>query len=535
VAARRPNILLLFTDQQRYDTIAACGYDHMITPNMDRLVREGCHFANAHTPNPVCIPTRHNILTGLPAKYHGYPENLAHPFDRDLPTLPRILANAGYNTRAIGKMHFRPPRRHHGFDKMELMEEIPPFRQDDEYAMYLKEVGYGHVQNIHGVRNILYMLPQRSLLPEEHHGSTWVGDRSVRYIRENAGRRPFFLWSSWIAPHPPFDVPGTFSDLYRDRDLPAPLRSATPVSVLAESTARHANFPAERRGAYLRRMRELYFGAVSLVDKNVGKILDALEETGELDNTLVLLTSDHGEMLGDHGCFQKGLPYNSASRIPFVVRYPERVGPGCAREEFVDLNDILPTILDVAGCEYPGAQELAGGSVFRDDKDRTHQYIEYGRDRLRWVSIRDDRCKYTYYYAGAREELFDLDNDPHETTNLLFDETTRDAEVEDKRKALRRALLRYEARWGLDGCVADGDFIRLPPMDRLKGRDPQRPRFPANIVDERERSEVNDYCDELIAVVRDEPIVKLHELDLEGWRRNGAPPETIERIRREKL
>jgi hypothetical protein len=110
---------------------------------------------------------------------------------------------------------------------MELMEEIPEFREDDEYAMYLKDVGLENIQSIHGVRNLLYMLPQRSLIPEEHHGSTWVADRSVKYIKDNAGKRPFFLWSSWIAPHPPFDVPDSFADLYNDTDIPEAFKLGT--------------------------------------------------------------------------------------------------------------------------------------------------------------------------------------------------------------------------------------------------------------------------------------------------------------------
>ena len=192
----KPNILLLMTDQQRFDTICAAGHEFMHTPNLDRLVKEGTTFRYAYSPNPICMPARHNLITGLPARYHGFPDNAHGAITRwELPKLPQILADHGYDTRAIGKMHFRPKRRHNGFNKIELMTELPSTREEDEYAMYLKEVGLGHIQNIHGVRNLLYMLPQRAPIPEEHHGTKWVADRSIEFIKNNKGRQPFFLFS----------------------------------------------------------------------------------------------------------------------------------------------------------------------------------------------------------------------------------------------------------------------------------------------------------------------------------------------------
>ncbi len=531
----KPNILLLFTDQQRFDTIAACGFDHMLTPNLDRLVRDGCYFRNAYTPNPVCIPARHNLITGLTARFHGYSDNMQHPLDHRLPTLPRLLSDHGYETRAIGKMHFQPVRRHNGFDKMELMEEIPKFREADEYAMYLKQVGLGQVVNIHGVRNLLYMLPQQSLIPEEHHGSTWVGDRSSGFIRNNAGRHPFFLWSSWIAPHPPFDVPEPFAGMYRDRDLPTPLPAETGISKHAQSGRVHGDFPRGKEEAYIRRMRELYAGAISLVDKNVGKILDALEENGQLDNTLIVFSSDHGEMLGDHGTFQKMQPYDSCARIPFIVRYPARIKPGTVRNDFADLNDILPTILDVAGIDYPGPHQLPGASIFSDKKDRTHQYMEYSRESRRWCSMRDSRYKFNYFYAEGFEELYDMRDDPGETVNLLISDP-ENAEVRAARDRLREKLLAHEQKWGLEGCTTDTDFVKKEALTVNEyRRNGQFHIFPDRITNPDEKQGMNTLEQEVLGAVANEPLVRLHELDLECWQENGAPAELVEKIRKEKL
>lgn len=526
------------TDQQRFDTIAAAGFDYMETPNLDRLAREGCLFRNAFTPNPVCIPARHNMLTGLSSRFHGYAGNDPHPLDHHLPTLPRLLADHGYRTHAVGKMHFRPTRRHNGFDAMELMEEIPRYREDDEYALYLKEVGWGHVQNIHGVRNLLYMAPQRSIIPEEHHGSTWVGRRSAEFVRREAGRRPFFLWSSWIAPHPPFDIPDSVADIYRDKPLPEPLQSETTPSDQARRQERYGDLPQGEEAAYNRRMRECYSSAISFVDKNIGPILEALEETGELDNTLIIFTSDHGEMLGDHGAYQKMLPYDSASRIPLLVRYPAAFPAGSERDDFVDLNDVLPTVLEAAGIAYPGPYPLPGASLLGAPLDRQYQYIEYGSAKTRWISVRDARYKYTYYYCGAYEELFDVAADPAETTNLLASGYEQaDASIQEERNRLRRVLYHFESERGPANYAHNGDFLEFPAQEETAGRrrNAQFPIFPERITDPDEKRAMTPLGDETIKAVEREPIVKLHKLDLDAWAAGGGPADVIERIRKEKL
>jgi arylsulfatase len=522
---KRPNILILMTDQQRHDTINAAGYSYMQTPNLERLAAEGCRFTNAYSPIPICIPARHNLITGLPPRYHGFADNdFEQVIPYSLPTLPRILSDNGYETRAIGKMHFRPVRRHNGFDKMELMEEVPEFREEDEYAMYLKQVGLGHVQNIHGVRNLLYMLPQRSLIPEEHHGTTWVADRSVEFIRNNHGRHPFFLWSSWIAPHPPFNVPDSFADLYKNIDLPEPYVSKASLSALAEESKILGDLPGPH---YVRRMRELYYAAISHVDQNLGRILAALAEIGQLDNTLIIFVSDHGELLGDYGLYQKWLPYDSCARIPLIVRFPASVEPGTVRNEFVDLNDILPTILDVAGTAYPGDIQLPGESVFSDSpvKDRNCQYMEYSRGNRRWITLRNQTHKYNYYYGGGREELFDLVDDPQETTNLLAGEPGR--EVTEIKDSLKQKLVEYERQFGLTGYVEEDELVRLDPYSPHPYRNKAFPKFPGRVTDAVEQEQMNDFFDELLAAIAREPVVKLEELDLKAWQKNGSIPDEI--------
>lgn len=515
---KRPNVLLITTDQQRFDTIAAMGYDFMQTPNLDRLVSEGCCYPNAYSNNPVCMAARHNIITGLTARYHGFDDNYFEEnpkvIPQQIPTLPQLLSDAGYDTIAIGKMHFQPCRRHNGFTKMELMEEIPRFLQDDDYTQYLKENGYGNIQSPHGVRHLLYMLPQRSLIDSKHHGSAWVAKRSIHHLKENAGKRPFFMWSSFIAPHPPFDVPEEWADLYKGKELPPLKRSETPISELAESKKCVADYPNEN---YLQRARELYYASISFVDYNIGKIIRQLKEMGEYDNTLILFTSDHGEMMGDYGTFQKMLPYDGSARIPFIIRYPERVKAGSAEEKFVDINDILPTVLDVAGVSYPNPEILPGESVFVDKgtKDRSVQYVEHGHGSGRWVSLRNKQYKYNYYYGGGKEELFDMLHDPDETTNLLYQNP--EADILAAKEKLKVGLIELEKEYGLEGYVKEGQFVVLDDYRVFFCRENNPPMFP-----EKQDSEYMSLEEEVKRAVAHEKIVHLEELDIPYFVEHGT-------------
>lgn len=518
----RPNILILLTDQQRADTIRASGAHWMHTPNLDRLATDGSLFTHAYSPNPICMPARHNMLTGLPARFHGYADNVfSHVLPPALPTFPRLLSDSGYETRSIGKNHFHPVRRHHGYLNLECMEEVPGFREEDEYLMYLKRVGLGHIQNIHGVRNLLYMLPQRALMPEKHHGTAWVANRAIEFAQNNRGRHPWLLTLGWIAPHPPFNVPDEFADLYTNADLPSPHVSETPISPLAEENRILGNLPNER---YVRRMREAYYAAVSHIDHHIGRILQCLEETGQIDNTLIIFTSDHGEMLGDHGTYQKWLPYDSCARIPLILHWPRRVRAGVRRDEFVDLNDVLPTVLDAAGIAPPTDYHYPGASLLHGEvaRDRTHQYMEYSTGSRRWISLRDRRNKYNYYY-GADEELFDLETDPHETRNLLAGGSSAHEAVRAK---LRRRLLEYEQTWGLPGGVKNGDFVRRDRFQAAGARNRAFPIFREKLTDPEERAAMQSFLDEVAQAIAREPVLNLEDLDLSAWQRNGSFTDT---------
>ena len=519
-----PNILLLTTDQQRYDTIAAMGYPYMVTPNLDRLVAEGCSMPLAHSTNPACIPARHTIITGQHSAVTGLDDNCfdgSRRMPRDLPTLAGILSDGGYETTAVGKMHFIPTRNHNGFGRMELMEEIPRFRQDDDYALYLEGVGEGRVQSIHGVRNVLAMLPQNPLQEETHTGTHWVADRLIHHIKVNNGNRPFFYWGSWIAPHPPFSVPKRYADLYRGKELPGAIPPSGEPKPLTRENSRLADHYDE---GVARRAREYYYGAITYVDEQIGRVLDCLEELGQLENTLIIFTSDHGELLGDHGSYHKFQPYEGSVRIPMVLRWPTRLRAGSRYDGFADLTDLLPTVLDAAGLDYPGNLPLPGGSLLKppaeSGRDRTVQYAEHSSDSRRWISLRDARYKYVYYYSEGQEELFDLERDPGERQNLLAAGEVPTAEY----RALKERLYEMEERWGPEGYTENGSFRVLSPAQIKEKLPATFPLFARHLKD---ASGLLPLPEEILLAVREEPAVDLSRLCWDEWIREGLISENF--------
>ena len=242
-----------------------------------------------------------------------------------------------------------------------------------------------------------------------------VASRAIEWLEEN-GDSPFFAFLGWVHPHPPWDIPESLQGLYAGRDLPDPVPISRTYPDPAEPSEWFGDFDSPE---LKRKTREAYYSAITLVDKNVGRILDYLRATDMLDNTLVIFTSDHGEMLYDKGYFSKELPYERSVRVPLIVRYPERFGRGEVRTEFVDHYDCLPTCLDVCGLEYPSdAYELPGESLCSAGatRDRSHMASACGIGVRRWVMCRNRRYKYVYFYNQGHEELYDMSEDPGRCT-----------------------------------------------------------------------------------------------------------------------
>lgn len=526
------NILLLYVDQMRYDAMGCAGNPVIRTPALDQLAAEGANFTRAVTSVPVCVAARHSLLTGHRCATHGRFANNKPDPEPNLYTIPQLLGSAGYLTRAIGKMHWMPPRRHYGFQTMELMEEIPTHREEDDYLMYLKEHGYGHVRQVHGVRNLLYHQPQVSVIPEEHHGSTWVADRTVAFLQANH-HRPFFCWSSWIAPHLPWNAPEPFASMYPVDEVDAPYawdqdRETLAPSLRANKTVADVEFASTE---HLKRIRALYYGNISLIDKGVGRILRALDALGLSENTLVVFASDHGEMMGDHGLFQKSKPYEASTRVPFLMRLPGRVDPGSLPDDRVSQVDLMPTFLDAAGVTYPGTPDLPGDSLLGRDGGgpravRDEYVVEHGGGGSRWWSLLRGPWKYNYYMQGGWEELFHLGDDPREMTNLVLG-GGGDGDARRVAAEMKRDLTTWEREHGFAASFdtsgdADGELRATdPPANPSLRPNSQFPTWVDNLSPE-EKAAMESPGASTLNAMRDEWTYELADLNLSAHKESGG-------------
>ncbi|MHC4887544.1 MAG: sulfatase family protein [Planctomycetota bacterium] len=437
--SEQPNILILFTDMQRADTIGALGNGVIKTPNLDRLVREGVSFTNAFSPSPVCVSARCCMQYGQYSQKTGLHDNGAMPEDNGK-SYPALLGEAGYVSRAVGKCHFTPQRDAlRGFDSRRSQEECTA--SGDDYIDYLQENGFDDFEP-HGARGEMYYIPQISSLPAEAHPTQWVGDESIRFIEEQEEGKPWCLYSSYIHPHPPFAPPKPWHKLYRSPLMPLPK-----VPEESESLYTHVNYRQNRYkyrdqgidNQLMRNIKAHYYATISFVDYQVGRILDILEKRGELDSTLILFTSDHGEYLGDYNCFGKRAMHDASSRIPMLVRYPKLFEAGKRVEAPVSLVDVLPTVVRAAGVERSDLdidglpmQDVASGRT-----DRELVYSQHGRGQSAIYMAVSRTYKYVYSAGDNREFLFDRLADPEETRNLANNAFAGGAGQEMREKLLK--------------------------------------------------------------------------------------------------
>lgn len=474
----RPNLLLIMCDQLRADILGCYGGTYVQTPHIDRLARRGVVFDRAYSQTPVCVPARHGLISGQNPFELGLIENSgASPDIRD--PLPAILRRHGYATFAAGKMHFAPPRRHLGFDRMFLSEEIPGHLQDDDFLLFLRENGYGHVFEPHGRRSELYYVPQVSELPEMMHTTAWTAAKTCELIRANRNR-PFFMFCSFIKPHPPFDPSPPFDSLHDPGTVPLPARTEEerlPDDYLIEVQNDYKvggldNLSEE----WERRIRAAYYGCVAQIDRQVGVILDTLDECGLTDNTMVVFTSDHGEMLGDHWAYGKRTFYEASARVPLIISHPQTLPAGHRRSQFATLLDIYASFAEAGGYTPPDTcRGFDLRPVCRDPGHTPRQRIhgEIGRGPALKMMLRFGDFKYVYHANGGVDTLFDLRQDPGEFHNLA-------AERPDICRDARRQMTEYYQSFPFPDVLMDDGLIQFERRrHEPKGFLDQRPRWPA--------------------------------------------------------
>lgn len=428
--ARRPHILLLMADQMRGDCLACDGNPAISTPNLDRIAREGARFRNAFSSMPTCTPARSALLTGLAPWNHGM--LLYHRVAERYPLeKPRMLRDAGYYTMGIGKMHYHPQRNLHGFHRVVLDEsgraETPEFRSDYRawfwsHAPHLDPDATGIGWNDYPAKP--YALPERL------HPTVWTARTAVNFIDGYNGSEPFFLKVSFARPHSPYDPPARFFKQYADAPLPPARVGKWAAKYAPRSGPKDDIWHGDLGAEQVRSSRQGYYGSISFIDEQIGRILESLEKRRMLDDTLIVFTSDHGDMTGDHHLWRKSYAYQPSARIPMLMRWPSGLVAGergRVVEQTVELRDILPTFLEAAG--VAAREELDGRSMlplaagksegWRPWLDLEHG-VCYSREN-QWTALTDGREKYIFHAFTGAEQLFDLERDPHELNDLASD------------------------------------------------------------------------------------------------------------------
>ncbi|MBI4026321.1 MAG: sulfatase-like hydrolase/transferase [Verrucomicrobia bacterium] len=427
-----PNILLITTDQQRWDAVGANDNPSILTPNLDRLAAEGVRFVHSYCAAAACQPSRACILTGVYPTIHGVMQSGAGRWvPSSLPTLPGLLSAHGYRTVGIGKMHFVPWDALCGFQRRVIIEGKYA-EEPDEYQAHIRDHDLqgrviGHQTPGFGKANKAMVSP---LNPEDHIDG-FVGQRSIEMLEtliaeRRLASRPFFAWVSFCGPHDPYDPPEPYASMYDPVKVPPPRRAdgeldRVPPIVREETTA----FGIEKLNlwgipdAEIRRIRALYYGNVTLIDEWVGRVLKLLERQEVAENTLVIFTSDHGDYLGDHDLLWKAyLPCDADMKVPLLIRWPGQVPSGtCA--EFSTNVDLMPTILSAAGAPVPrhcqGFNLLDPIKGARPPRREAFMFAEPNKWRYR-----DVRWAYTRWPEQRFDTLYDLAADPHELNNLCF-------------------------------------------------------------------------------------------------------------------
>ncbi|MEK6236409.1 MAG: sulfatase-like hydrolase/transferase, partial [Planctomycetales bacterium] len=356
----RPNILWICTDQQRFDTIHALGAKRIRTRWIDGLVNEGVAFTSAYAQSPVCSPSRASFLTGRYPRITGCRQNgqRINPSEK---LASRLFADAGYRCGLAGKLHLAScansrleERIDDGYHDFHWSHHPQPDWLENEYAQWLSEQGQSW-KRLYGGLETPYV---KSGVPARFHQTTWCAEKAIDFIRENQGR-PWFFSFNCFDPHHPFDPPPEYLERYDPDDMPLPKRGPgdpsekTRFQQLDCEWAHNEPDGFHSAGMTDRDKRETiaaYYAMIELIDDQVGRMLDALEQTGQLENTVVIFMSDHGEMLGDHGIYFKGPHfYEEAVHVPLVIRYPRRFQQGLRSDALVELTDLAPTLLETAG------------------------------------------------------------------------------------------------------------------------------------------------------------------------------------------
>ena len=452
------NIIYIITDQQRYDTINALGYPFMETPNIDKLVKEGCTFSNCFAAGLSCAPSRASIFNC----YYPHTTGIIRNACSWKHSWIELLLEKGYHTVNIGKMHTWPFNTTCGFKERYNVENKDRFLEGryyfDEWDKALASHGLVKQQRSSYRTREDYGTSLGAFdweLPEKMHADMFVGDMAVWWIKNHPVSQPLFLQIGFPGPHPPYDPLPSFSSRYLSKDLPindvstAELEALPPPLKVYRKHCTEVDhdsildqlFPTKQQRF---RQRAYYLANITMIDQKIGEILKALEEQGYLDDAVIVFTSDHGDCLGDHGLSQKWSGYDQVVRVPAIVWKPGMIKAGQEVNGLCQQFDISQTLLEMAEIQIPASFEsesVMEGLLGKSQLGREYVFAEQGgdgnlTDAQMVTMIRSAKWKMIHYAGEKFGQLFDVEKDPLEAKNL-WDDSSYDSE----KRSLQEALL----------------------------------------------------------------------------------------------
>ncbi len=414
---KRPNFLVIMTEQHRGDCLGIEGHPVLQTPVIDNTAMQGVRFSQAYSSVPTCIAARRSFLVGQFPSTHGM-VGFHQGIEWDSPpTVAEVLSNEGYQTEWIGRDHHQyPERKRFGFDHMVI---------NDDYTAWLDKnqpIGSGGYFG-GGIKNNDWTARPWHM-PEGLHSTNWTVNQAIEFLEKRDPSCPFFLTVSFNANHPPLTPPAFYFDRYMRSDIPKPV-----IGDWAEPPANNgigaglAAYRVNLEGEALLSCRAGYYGLINHVDDQLNRLLNTMMGIDMITdyNTVVIFISDHGEMLGDHYLYHKIVPYQGSARIPFIIRGPEYLGirKGAVCNEPVGLEDVMPTVLDMAGIDCPDTVE--GKSLLplmQGKKVPWRDYLHLEHSPF-YHSITNGKEKYVWFVRDGKEQFFDLSTDPVENYNLI--------------------------------------------------------------------------------------------------------------------
>ena len=489
---KRPNILWICTDQQRWDTIRAMGNPYIDTPNLDKLCNEGVGFTSCYANSPMCSPSRASMLTGRYLSGHHVFRNGNLNFPESEVLVTKLMADDGYTCGLVGKLHLstisgrREVHPDDGFTYRESSSSPGPADPEkNDYAKWLKEEKKVDLKETYAMMQV----PVGTGVPEELHQSTFIAEKSIEFLEENKDKT-WLLRVDPFDPHPPMDPPKEYLDKYMARETPIPFfrpddiehqklfeeidqqspvaRDYASIGGEPDDDPEYAKMSKGMKASYppknvnLKMMVAAYYGMIDLLDKQIGRIIQKLEDLGLRENTMIMFTSDHGDMLGDHGLLYKGCRFlEPLVHIPFIVSWPGTYQKNVKSDALVEQVDMAPTILEAAGMEIPYKMQgksihslLKGDTPLNEHKPFViSEYNSYSPEpkikplQSHGFMYFDGKHKVTLYENHPRGEIYDIEADPQEANDLW----------DDKSFAEKKSDLLFEAAKGQMSAICPGD------------------------------------------------------------------------------